>query len=135
MVACTDRLVAEFVAWCQQQPFYKDTAIVITGDHPRMDTYLVDGASYYDRTVYNCFINSAVSGEELTGREFTHMDIFPTTLAALGYHIDGECLGLGTNLFSGQPTLAEEKGFDWVQGEVSKSSRYYLETFAPELAG
>ncbi len=135
VIACTDRQVADFVAWCQQQPFYEDTVIVITGDHPRMDTYLVDGVSYYDRTVYNCFINAGAETQALTDREFTHMDILPTTLAAMGYDIEGERLGLGTNLFSGQPTLAEKKGFDWVEAEVSKSSDYYLETFAPELAG
>jgi phosphoglycerol transferase len=133
VAACTDRLVAEFVAWCQQQPFYEDTVIVITGDHPRMDTYLVDGLSYYDRTVYNCFINSAVTTGRMTNREFTHMDIFPTVLAAMGYEIEGDRLGLGTNLFSDQETLAEEMGFDTLNTEVSKSSDYYVATFAPEL--
>lgn len=135
VVACTDRQVAEFVEWCKQQPFYEDTVIVITGDHPRMDTYLVDGVSYDDRTVYNCFINSAAYTQNLKNREFTHMDILPTTLAAMGYEIEGERLGLGTNLFSDEPTLAEQRSFDWVETEVSKSSDYYLETFAPELAG
>lgn len=135
VVACTDRQTAEFIEWCKQQPFYEDTVIVITGDHPRMDTYLVDGVSYYDRTVYNCFINSAADTQNLKNREFTHMDILPTTLAAMGYEIEGERLGLGTNLFSDEPTLAEQKSFDWVETEVSKSSDYYLETFAPELAG
>jgi putative glycosyltransferase (exosortase G-associated) len=133
VAACTDELVAEFVAWCQQQPFYEDTVIVITGDHPRMDTYLVDGLSYYDRTVYNCFINSAVETDNLTNREFTHMDIFPTVLAAMGYEIEGDRLGLGTNLFSDKLTLAEEMGFDLLNTEVSKSSDYYVATFAPEL--
>ena len=133
VIACTDRQVTQFVEWCKQQPFYDDTVIVITGDHPRMDTYLVDGVSYYDRTVYNCFINSAVSTDNLQNREFTHMDIFPTTLAAMGYSIEGDRLALGTNLFSSQPTLAEQKSFDWVETEVSKSSEYYIKTFAPEL--
>lgn len=135
VVACTDRQVAAFIDWCRQQPFWDNTTIVITGDHPRMDTYLVDGVSYYDRTVYNCFINSAAGTEQLQNREFTHMDILPTTLSALGYDIEGHRLGLGTDLFSGEPTLAEQKGFDWVNTEVSKSSNYYLTTFAPELAG
>lgn len=133
VIACTDHQVAQFIEWCKQQPFYDDTVIVITGDHPRMDTYLVDGVSYYDRTVYNCFINSAVSTDNLQNREFTHMDIFPTTLAAMGYSIEGDRLALGTNLFSSQPTLAEQKSFDWVETEVSKSSEYYIKTFAPEL--
>jgi putative glycosyltransferase (exosortase G-associated) len=133
VAACTDRLVKEFVAWCQTQPFYENTTIVITGDHPRMDTYLVDGVSYYDRTVYNCILNSAVTTARTTEREFTHMDIFPTVLAAMGYTIEGDRLGLGVNLFSEQETLAEQLGFDYLNTEVSKSSSYYVEKFAPEL--
>lgn len=133
VAACTDALVAEFLEWCKAQPFYEDTVIVVTGDHPRMDTYLVDGFSYYDRTVYNCVINSAVTAERTQNREYTHMDVFPTVLAAMGFEIEGDRLGLGTNLFSGRETLAEELGFDYVNTEVSKSSDYYLKTFAPEL--
>jgi phosphoglycerol transferase len=135
VASCTSRLVNEFVEWCKQQDFYDDTVIVITGDHPRMDTYLVDGVSYYDRTVYNCIINPAVTTENTENREFTHMDIFPTVLAAMGYDIEGNRLGLGTNLFSERTTLAEELGFDYINSEVSKSSDYYLTTFAPELSG
>lgn len=135
MAACTDRLVNGFIEWCREQPFYEDTVIVIVGDHPRMDSYLVDGVSYYDRTVYNCILNSAVEADNTQFREFTHMDIFPTVLAAMGFEIEGERLGLGTNLFSREETLAEQLGFDYINTEVSKSSTYYVDTFAPELSG
>jgi hypothetical protein len=64
----------------------------------------------------------------------TPLDIFPTTLASLGFNIDGERLGLGTNLFSDEQTLAEQHGFDWLDAEVQKTSNYYIANFAPELA-
>jgi hypothetical protein len=64
----------------------------------------------------------------------TPLDIFPTTLASLGFNIDGERLGLGTNLFSDEQTLAEQHGFDWLDAEVQKTSSYYIANFAPELA-
>lgn len=130
VVACADRQLTEFVEWCKEQDFYEDTVIIISGDHPRMDTSLVAGVSYFDRTVYNCFINAAC-GQEIrqTGRTFTTMDMFPTILAAMGYEIEGERLGLGTNLFSGEETLAERKGFEWVSRETAKSSDYYDESF------
>lgn len=41
VVACADSQIFEFVEWCKEQEFYKDTIIVIFGDHPRMDTILV----------------------------------------------------------------------------------------------
>lgn len=128
VVSCTDRQVAEFIRWCQKQPFFEDTAIIVTGDHPRMDTDMVEGVDTYDRTIYNCFINCETGAAEqlnLTNRTFTPMDIFPTTLAALGFEWDGERLGLGTNLFSDQKTLAEELGFDYLNTELGKKSAYY----------
>lgn len=135
VMKCTDRLVYEFVEWCKTQDFYEDTVIIISGDHPRMDTSLVAGNSYYDRTVYNCFINTGKEdvSSYTENRIFTPMDMFPTILSALGYDIEGERLALGTNLFSGKPTLAEEKGFEWLDTEISKSSMFYYKVFVPEL--
>lgn len=60
-------------------------------------------------------------------------DVLPTTLAAMGYNIEGNRLGLGTNLFSTNPTLMEELGLDNVETELRTHSDYYLKTFAPEL--
>ena len=57
------------------------------------------------------------------------MDYFPTTLASLGATIDGERLGLGTNLFSEEPTLMEEVGVDTFSEEMTKYSSYYMEKF------
>ena len=57
------------------------------------------------------------------------MDMFPTTLAAIGCTIEGDRLGLGTNLFSEKPTLAEEKGLDYLNEQIAKRSVYYIENF------
>lgn len=86
VVTCADKQVKEFIDWCRERDFYEDTTIVISGDHPRMDTSLVEGVDYYDRTVYNCFINSAKEPQGSTSnREFTAMDMFPTILSAMGF--------------------------------------------------
>lgn len=131
VVSCTDRQVSEFVQWCQQQDFYEDTVIVIAGDHPRMDTTLVSGVDYYDRTMYNCIINADVPVQgDTQNRVFTTFDLFPTTLAAMGFTIEGDRLGFGTNLFSSLPTLAEEKGYEWLDTEISKYSSYYVKHFS-----
>lgn len=131
IVSCADRQIAEFIEWCTQQDFYEDTIIVITGDHPRMDTDLVPGVSYYDRTVYNCFINCPVpDGARLTNREFTAMDIFPTVLSALGFDYEGDQLGLGVDLFSDASTLSEQMGYEAFDLEISKYSPYFTEYFS-----
>lgn len=131
VVSCADRQISDFIQWCAQQDFFEDTVIVITGDHPRMDNDLVDGLLYYDRTVYNCFMNCPVpDGARLTNREFTAMDIFPTVLSALGFDFEGDQLGLGVNLFSDASTLSEQMGYDAFNLEISKYSPYFTEYFS-----
>ena len=136
VVACADKQVAEFIEWCKEQPFYENTTIVITGDHPRMDSSLVADLDWIDRAVYDCYINVPESvSDKLTTktRQSMAFDVLPTTLAAMGYNIEGNRLGLGTNLFSTNPTLMEELGLDNVETELRTHSDYYLKTFAPEL--
>lgn len=57
------------------------------------------------------------------------VDLFPTTLAALGCTIEGERLGLGTNLFSGMPTLMETMGIECFDDEMARYSQYYIDNF------
>lgn len=136
VIDCNDREILDFIRWCQKQAFYEDTVIIMTGDHPRMDSCLVQDVPYYDRTVYNCFLNSAVESQrDIKSRTFTMLDMFPTTLAAMGFEIEGEQLGFGVNLFSRERTLSESRGFDWLEGEFKKSSNFYLAKFAPHLVG
>lgn len=132
VVACADRQVMEFIDWCTEQDFYEDSVIILTGDHPRMDIRLVENVTnYYDRTVYNCFMNSAKEPSGSTvDRDYTAMDMFPTTLSAMGFEIEGDRLGLGVDLFSGEPTLCEEMGFEKLEEETQKYSAYYIKNFA-----
>ena len=125
--AYSSKCVYEFVEWIQKQDFYEDTTIVIVGDHIGMQTefyeeHLEEG---YTRTIYNAFINSAIPEANSKNRQFSTLDIFPTVLASIGAEIKGERLGLGTNLFSGDQTLIEKYGYEFVEGELAKRSNYY----------
>ena len=112
VISCSDRLVADFVWWIQQQDFYENTTIILVGDHLSMDSrFFVDNGEYV-RTTFNTIINAPMDTAFDKERMFTTLDWFPTTLASLGVEIPGERLGLGTNLFSGQPTLAESMGLE-----------------------
>lgn len=131
VIACTDRQVAAFVAWCKEQPFWDSTVMVINGDHPRMDNYLTEGVSFLDRTIYNCFLNARKTPQSGTDfRESTMMDLYPTTLSAMGWEIPGDRLGLGTDLFSATATLAERRGIAWLNEEVMRYSQYFVDHFA-----
>ena len=130
-IACSSALVYEFVQWIMQQPFFDNTTIIITGDHCSMDRgyFSRNVADDYVRHVYNCFINAAATPSRTQNRQFCAMDMFPTTLAAMGCTIEGDRLGLGTNLFSRQPTLMERMGYERLYVELSKRSEYYSSHF------
>ncbi len=133
VVACADSQVYAFVQWIMEQDFFEDTVIIISGDHPRMDSQLVSDTDYYERTVYNCIINSfSPYGTDIntTNREFTAMDMFPTILSAMGYEIEGDRLGLGTNMFSDLPTLCEQLTYDYLSDEIGKYSNYFITEFS-----
>ena len=53
----------------------------------------------------------------------------PTPLAALGVEIQGDRLGLGTNLFSDKQTLCEMYGFETLDWELQKRSEFYNTRF------
>lgn len=131
VILCADHQVNAFVEWCKEQPFYEDTVIVISGDHMCRDTSVIGEIDDYDHIVYNCFINADCEGTFRTeNRDFSSLDMFPTVLAAMGYTIEGDRLGLGTNMFSDQQTLAEKMGLEIFGTELYKYSDYYMECFA-----
>lgn len=123
--AYSSKKIYEFVKWIQKQEFYENTTIVVIGDHLGMQENFYNTQEGYTRTVYNAIINSAIEEANSKNRTFTTMDMFPTILASIGAEIDGERLGLGTNLFSGVPTLAETIGIKELDTELKKNSSFY----------
>jgi phosphoglycerol transferase len=130
VISCSSRQVYKFINWIKTQPFYENTTIVLSGDHLTMDPeYLAGIDENYIRTTYNCIINSPVEPQREVGREFGTFDMFPTTVAALGATIEGDRLGIGTNLFGNVPTLTEQYGYAEVEEQLQKKSEFYIETF------
>ena len=130
VMRCSSRMVYEFIEWIKDQPFYENTTIILSGDHLTMDPDFMEGVNEdYVRTIYNCIINPAVEPVNEKNREFGTFDMFPTTLAAMGVEIEGDRLGLGTNLFSEKQTLCELYGYEVLDWELQKKSEFYEERF------
>ena len=130
-----DKDVTAFLDWLKEQPFYENTTVVIIGDHLSMETRFFndyDLPDDYPRRQYNVILNPA-PGLENPGYEVTHnrlwanWDMLPTIVAALGAKIEGERLGVGTNLFSGEKTIYEQYGVKKVDREFEKASPLYTE--------
>ena len=57
-MACSSKRVTDFVNWIQEQDFYENTTIVISGDHPTMDSdFCEDVDNSYDRKVYTTSVS------------------------------------------------------------------------------
>lgn len=129
--------VAKFIEWIKEQPFYENTTIVMIGDHNSMDgKFFEDFDSEYLRTTFNLILNPApglldIPSERIQNRWWYNGDMFPTILASIGVRIEGDRLGLGTNLFSDMPTLFEEyggeEGWKKVSSELEIGSRFYID--------
>lgn len=145
VMACSDRQVSEFVKWIREQDFSDNTTIIIAGDHLTMDSDFCENVpDDYQRRIYFNIIepdgNAASDGDKAAGdasdstpdggvrgsgpRAYTSFDIFPTTLAALGCTIEGDRLGLGTNLYSDAPTLLERYSIETINSELVKNADY-----------
>lgn len=124
----SEKQVAELIRWIQQQPFYENTTLVLTGDHISMDyKFFKDFDPDYVRTPFNLFLNAPVDAQAVTNRQYAPFDLYPTILSSMGIRIEGERLALGTNLFSGKPTLMEEKGLDEIRSNLQQRSNFYID--------
>ncbi len=123
----------KFVRWIQEQPFYENTTIILIGDHLTMAKKFIgslEGIEDYHRSCYNLIINPAgdldkIPEERRFSRDWAVFDMFPTILASIGVEIEGDRLGIGTNLFSDRDTVFEEFGVDYVNDELVKRSNFY----------
>lgn len=129
VISCSDRQVTDFVKWIQQQDFYDNTTIVLSGDHPTMDSNFFENVSDdYQRKTYTCIINSAATTQLDTHREYATIDLYPTILASLGVSMSSDRLGCGTNLYGTEQTIIEEYGKDYCWSEFSLGSSF-VESF------
>lgn len=128
VISCSSHKVMDFVNWSKEQEFYDNTTIVISGDHLTMDGDFCENIGDYERRVYTTYINPSIAVENPEQRrEYTTFDALPTTLASLGVSIEGNRLGLGTNLFSSEQTLIELCGKEQLSNELKKESHFMNE--------
>jgi phosphoglycerol transferase len=126
VMACSSRQVSEFVPWLSQQDFWENTTVIISGDHTTMDKDFCENVpSTFQRRTLVSVINGAAEPEDPEAtRTYSTLDLFPTTLAALGVKVQGDRLGLGTNLYGTRPTIVEQYGLDACRNALSGPSDF-----------
>lgn len=94
----------------------------VTVNDGRKDVISLNGKQFRK---YISGIGDAINEKPSVNRKYTTLDLYPTTLAALGVQIEGDKLGLGVNLYSGEQTLVEQYGKDYLDIELLKDSKLY----------
>ncbi len=130
VIRCSSQTVSDFIKWIQSQPFAKETAIIVLGDHLTMgnDVYSMLSQSR-NRQVVNIFINGSKKTLKQNQRHFGAFDFAPSILSFMGSNLPNDSFGLGRDLFSSKPTLAEELTVEKIQRELTKYSREYQSFF------
>jgi len=124
-VKCSDKIIYDFVKWCQTQDFYKDTIIVVIGDHLMMsasDTAEKTEA-YPKREIYNVIL-SADTKPRVINKPYAMFD-WAATIADKAGIIAGANLGLGVSLLSDKQTLVQKMGERALEEDVLKNSAKY----------
>lgn len=133
-ILCYDYNLNNFLNWLTEQDFYKETVVVILGDHLSMAREYFQAKNYssnYPRRVFNLILNSQAekSATEFYVRFASSFDMFPTILASLGVKWEAEKLGLGVNLYANEQTIYETFEPSLINKALSKISRFYNRTF------
>lgn len=133
VIAYSTKEAVKFIRWIQEQPFYENTTIVVTGDHLSMDkNFFTNFDKDYHRTIFNLILNAPVEPVDTKNRRFAPFDFYPTMLASLGVEIDGNRLALGTNLFSDRKTLLEESNWDILNEGLRSKSKFFMNEIIDE---
>ena len=131
---CSDKIIYEFVLWAQQQSWYKDTIILLVGDHlvwnktferlnTKVDSKLIHNESLSQ--TYNLLLNSDLKEGKIT-RKFSQFDYPATILEAAGFKLLPRKLGLGNSLFNGEErNLVEILGREKLNKYLEESIPYF----------
>lgn len=124
-VMCSDKIIAHFVRWVQQQNFYNNTMVIIVGDHLMMSASDIADLSeaYPNRQIYNVILEKDIPKKTII-KPYSMMDVC-ATIADWSKIIVGGKFGLGVSLLGNAQTLTEKLGAQKFEEELLKNSAMY----------
>ncbi|MDH5718459.1 MAG: LTA synthase family protein [Spirochaetia bacterium] len=123
VMRCASMQLDNFVNWIKKQKFYKDTTVVILGDHLSMNKKIFPEGK--GRKILNIFINARKKPRFMKSRYFSHFDIYPSILVSMGANLDNKGIALGRSLFDKNQTLLEKYSARIMNAELIKRSKIY----------
>ena len=124
-VKCSDKMIYDFVKWCQEQDFYDNTLIFVVGDHLMMSASDIAKLSeaYPKREIYNVVLTKDIKPQSIY-KPYSMFD-WSAAVADKAGIIKENRLGLGVSLFGNEPTLVQQMGGYRLEEEVLKNSLKY----------
>ncbi|MCE8004780.1 sulfatase-like hydrolase/transferase [Billgrantia ethanolica] len=116
-VECSAWLAREFLERADAEGLLDNTIVVVASDHLTMRVSAWEQLIQGERDNTFMLLGPGIPvGRE--SREASMVDVFPTVLEAMGFTIDWHRAGLGVSLLSGEPTLLEEHGKQYVNDRM-----------------
>ena len=123
-ILCSDTVVTDFIKEFQQTPYWKNTSIVILGDHPMFKPVAVHSPKEYHRGIYNVFLNTPKDFAYNPQKPYIDLDFAPTFMEILGINLANHSFGLGRSLFSDVPSLITHTDYN-LKTAVRQKSKVY----------
>jgi phosphoglycerol transferase len=126
IVECTSNQVAELVLFMKRSGYFKDTNVVILGDHLAMENPVSDKLdTIKERHVFNRFISAKPVTKNR--EDVLHFDMFPTILEFVGFKVEGGKLGLGFTAISKNTDLPPATEYEDMNEDLLNQSDEYLD--------
>ncbi len=134
-ILCSDKVVTDFINEFKQTPYWKNTSIVILGDHPMFKPLKVHSDKEYKRSIFNVFLNTPQELKINPEKAYTTLDLAPSYLEILGINLPEKSFGLGRSIFSTIPSLITHQDYNLATAVRQKSKVYqdFSKTTAPRF--
>ncbi len=128
IVECSAKQVTELVSFINKNGYFKDTRVVILGDHLAMENPVSNKLERIkERHIFNRFITGNNQPIDAYRDTLVPFDMLPSMLEFIGFKVEGGKLGLGYSAFSDQVSYPSESAYADMQENLLNRSNAYLD--------
>lgn len=127
---CSDKAIGEFIDWLKTSPYWKNTTVVIMGDH--LLSSRINNKGRVKRGIFNIFLNLPEGLTIKKDKIFSTIDLAPSILESIGIKLSPRSFGLGRSIFADEPTLIDKLGNKF-KSLLAQNSEYYNKLNTPTV--
>ena len=123
-IMCSDTVITDFINEFKKTSYWKNTSVVILGDHPMFKPLKVHSNKEYKRGIFNVFLNLPKRLQYNPKKSYTPLDLTASFIEALNINLPNRSFGLGRSLFSDIPSLITTRDYNLKTAVRQKSEIY-----------